>query len=339
MTSEIRSEIRSETELVRSASRCPPRAFAAASIAVAILVAGCAGGGITPIRTAFNRGVYHYSNGNLEEAGAEFRAALEEDEADQRARFNLALTLEDLAALRGREGDAARQAALESQARAEYEEILRRDPGHSRATVNLAAFEIAHGEGARGIERLRSALAERPRDALVSTALAAHLLRDEGGSPEGLEEARELLERALDVDPTDVAANMLLGDVLGRLALRSAGDERTRLANAAREAHARALKRSPGDVATLLALAQIELALGDNAAARVALVKALAIDPDNRRAHRTLARVAEDAGDLEGAVYHLWRTRDLDPDAEAREEYRARLAQLYRRLLSALGEG
>ena len=66
---------------------------------VGLTLIGCRGGagGVTPIRTAFNKGVYQHSQGNHEAAIAEYREALEEDETDHRARFNLAMALETLA--------------------------------------------------------------------------------------------------------------------------------------------------------------------------------------------------------------------------------------------------
>ncbi|MGE0705687.1 MAG: tetratricopeptide repeat protein, partial [Vicinamibacterales bacterium] len=68
--------------------------LAGAVVAAAALFAGCASKGITPVHTAFNKGVYFQSTGDTDAAIAEYRSALRENPDDYRARFNLAVAIE-----------------------------------------------------------------------------------------------------------------------------------------------------------------------------------------------------------------------------------------------------
>ena len=47
-----------------------------------LLLAACGHRGVTPIRSHFNKGVYHYSKGHHDAAVSEYRLALEEDAGD-----------------------------------------------------------------------------------------------------------------------------------------------------------------------------------------------------------------------------------------------------------------
>jgi tetratricopeptide (TPR) repeat protein len=298
-------------------------------------LAGCGQKGITPIQTAFNKGVYHYGKGNYDDAIAEYRDALEANPRDHRARFNLAVTLETKADRADRRGQHDVATRLRADAEQEYRNLLAQKPDDLRASINLSAVEYERGQRTDAMARL-SAIAEHyPNVALPKTALAAHLLREAqeaGASAEStrlLEEARGLLERALNPDPSNVATLMVYGDVL--LAL----DDPAR----ARRSYQRALKREPSDVATLLALGRLELNQGNPTEASAWLQRALYIDPDHFEAHVLMAEAREEAGDLESAVRHLWEARRLDDGANphASPDYRERLASLYVRLLAAEG--
>src|SRR5688572_11037701 len=121
----------------------------------AIVLPGCGfgGNGVTPIRTPFNKGVYHYSRGRFDEAIAEFRLALDEDASDHRARFNLAAALEAKARGLAERGDRAAAEPLVAEAEAQYRRILEARPVDLRASVNLAAREFERGDRDGAIER------------------------------------------------------------------------------------------------------------------------------------------------------------------------------------------
>jgi tetratricopeptide (TPR) repeat protein len=304
-------------EVTRMARR--PRACLL--FALVLPACGLGGGGVTPVRTPFNKGAYHYSAGNHDAAIAEYRAALAEDPDDHRARFNLALALaakaDSLERAGGAADTAADTAALRREEEAEYRLLLSRRPEDVRAAVNLAACEHERGARDDAFARLRSAIDRHPEAAIPRIALAAHLLRERR-----LEDSERLLEEALKRDPASLEANMLLGDV------RAARGDR----DAARRAYEKALERQPADIATLLAVGRLERSSGDGAAAATWLRRVLYIDPDHLEAHLELAGVLEAAGDLEGATAHLWRARALDhgePPAMEPRAYRERLRALY----------
>jgi tetratricopeptide (TPR) repeat protein len=291
----------------------------AAALALSALVACGSGPGITPIRTAFNKGVYHHSRGELDAAIAEYQEAVAEDPTDQRARFNLASAHDELGRSHreaGRAEDAQREFAI---AEAGYREVLKRDPVEVRAGVNLAALEYEKGDQAAGEARLQAAIAAHRDLALPRTALA--LRRLQVGQ---IEAARTLLREALAAEPLDVGANLLMGDVCVRL-----GE-----VDAARAAYRTALRREPDDAAALVALARLELGAGHDSEA-LALLRQVVLGPgrDNLEAHLLLADVCGKRGELEDAVSHLWRARELDGRRPCPVDYRARLAASYQKLL------
>ena len=103
----------------------PGRPSTLALVLAPVLAAcGLGGGGITPVRTAFNKGVYHYSRGEYEQAVSWYRTAVEEEADDHRARFNLGLTLEVLADDHLLAGRASPAQELRKDARQTYQALL-----------------------------------------------------------------------------------------------------------------------------------------------------------------------------------------------------------------------
>ncbi len=287
------------------------------------LLACCActfggGPGITPIRTSFNRGVYHQSRGDLDAAIAEYRLALEEDGHDDRARFNLALSLESKADL----ADSSMGVKYRQEAEREYRMILQWRAGELRASVNLAAMEWARGEGESAEARLRAATERYPDIALPWTALAAHLFRD--GDIQG---ASVAVDAALARDPSSVWANVVSGELLAHK-----GE-----VDGARSAFRRALARDDEDLGALMALARLELQAGDPPAAVAAAERLFYVDPNHWEAQLLLSRAQEAAGNLERAVVHLWAARDLDhqrlPSTDP-PDYRGRVRDLLTKILN-----
>ena len=297
-----------------------------------VLLAGAAGcqRGITPIRTSYNKGVYHFSKRNYEEAIAEYRDAREANPRDHRAHFNLAVSLEARADELERAGETQRAAELQAEAEEEYRRLLDLKPDDLRASINLAACQYENGQTDDAKERLRGLIEQYPGVALPRTALAAHVLAEARAAESSrlLDEARRLIDEAVGLDPTNVAALMLQGDVAVAL-----GDQ-----DRARKSYRRALKRDPSDIATLLALARLEVEAENWGQAGVWLQRVLYIDRDHFESHALLATVLEKQGDLEGATRHLWEARQLDDGAHpgiASPDYRDRLVGLYERLLTS----
>ncbi len=292
----------------------------ACAVLTALSLAACfGGGGITPIQTAFNRGVYQESVGDYDAAIAEYREALEENPDDHRARFNLGFVYEAKPRELAVGGDSKGAEQYRQLARREYELLLEEVPDHPRASVNLAAMRYAEDPEASD-EMLRGLIERHPDRAQPRTALAAHLLAK--GKPE---EAIALLEEANRLEPAHFQTNLLLGD-----GYRALGD-----VDMAREAYTRALRRDDSDLSALMALASLEIDDSKPDAAASYLERILFVDPYNFRAHIALAQVREGQGDLESAVVHLLLAR-RQPDAAAdREEIGEHLQSLYRRLLEA----
>lgn len=306
---------------------------------MSLLATGCLKRGVTPIRTHFNQGVYHYAQGDYEVAISEYRLALEEDAGDHRAHFNLAEALESQATRVERDGRPEEAEALRREAEEHYRALLAADPGHLRASVNLAARELHLGEEAAAEERLRSTVERHPRSALPRIALAAHRFRRD--DPAAIREAVALLEEAVDRDRTHPDANVLLGHAYAALARHpdTAGD--SGLVTHAREAYERTLDHVPSDVGALMGLARLERRAGDPDRAESLARRALYILPDLLEAHLMLADLLETRSELEEATAHLWRARQLEDGIRPHlspEDYRRRLLDLYRRLAEQEGQ-
>ena len=124
--------------------------FAGILCLAALFATACGHRGVTPIRSHFNQGVYHYSKGAYDAAISEYRLALEEDAGDWRARFNLAEALEARATRLELGGEPEEAEALRREAEEHYVRILADDPGNLRASVNLAARERQRGDAGAG---------------------------------------------------------------------------------------------------------------------------------------------------------------------------------------------
>jgi tetratricopeptide (TPR) repeat protein len=301
-------------------------------LAISLALFSCRSG-VTPIRAHFNKGVYHYSRGDFDAAISEYRLALEDERSDYQARFNLAEALESKADLMERRGDGDAASELRQEAEEQYRTILTEKPADVRASVNLAALELAQGKRQAAESRLQATIDRHPGSPLPRVAMAAHLLRESAGEMAPVEEAQEILTEALDRDPGSVGANMLLGyayDLEARL-----GGSDPSLEEKARRAFDKALDGYSRDVATLLALARLEQRVGEPEAATRWLRMALHADPRNLDAHLLMADSLEAVGDLEGATRHLWLGRRLEDERApklAPEEYSRRLLALYQRL-------
>ena len=310
----------------------PLAGFRSALAAIVILLVGC-GPGVTPIRTPFNIGVYHYARGELAAAASSYRAALSEDADDHRARFNLAVTLEELAAEAAAQGEPEAARRLHEEAGREYHEVLRREPAHERAAINLAARTAEGGDLVAARQQLAAVAAQHPSSAAPWSALAAMLLTayhqeaDEPLRRQHLDDAHQAALRSLELDSHQVTGNMILGDVL---------IER-RETDLARQAYQRALATDPDDLATHLALARLEFRLADWVHAELHLAGVLQGDPEHVEAHWLLSRSYLAAGRLEESALHLWRARriDLQQPGPPRFDYHSAALELYRLLAEA----
>ena len=205
------------------------------------------GNGITPIRTLFNRGVYHLWHGDYDEAIAEFVAAVEEDPDDFRARFNLAVVFEEKASSTS---SASARAELLKAGEAEYRELLRRRPDDVPAQVNLASCLYDQGKPDDAEALLRQATEKYADAVLPLYALAGHLLKENR-----VEAALVFLDKAHALDPAHLGVNTLLGVThahLAATALPEAAEARSTHIEAVRAAYTAALRRRSDDIAVLV---------------------------------------------------------------------------------------
>ncbi len=293
----------------------------AANGLVAVLAAGLlfgCGGGVSPIRTAFNRGVYHFSHGRYDQAIHEYRSALRTDPEDKQARFNLALALE----AKARQTEGAERKRLRKEAAAAYRKVIDQDSDHLRANVNLATLTAERGDVTAAKKRLRRVADAHPHSALPWTALAV-VQKREGKT----ERAIKTLRKAVDRDAASVRANMLLGDLLADVdKLQEAVD-----------AYKQALKTDSSDLATLISLGRTQRRLGRLPDAAATLRQALLIDPDSWSAHLQLAKVRRRQKRYAEAARHYRRARALDhqrPTDRSRPDYAGRLRKIYQALLA-----
>lgn len=283
----------------------------ASAVLLVLVLTGC--GGVTPIETSFNKAVYLYSAERYEEAAAEYRLAIEEDEEDLASLYNYGLTLEQL----GRPEDA----------RARYEQVLAIEPNHPRASVTLAAIEWESGDAGAAEKRLHALIEHDSGNLFAHAALAANLVR-----VGRLEEAVAVIKEGLKADGTSVDLNALLGDVH---LLR--GDY-----VAADEAYESALKRSDVDLHALVGRGEVAFLTQRWPDARSWMQRALHVHPRIWRAHVTMARVAEVENRLEDAAWHWWQARDVahtkgGPFHKETIDYDKQLRRVYGRLLEKGG--
>ncbi len=272
------------------------------------------------MRTAFNRGVYQLSKENYDQAISEFRTAVDENADDYRAWFNLGAAYQAKADLWIKSGKSQQAHALTDHAEEAYRSVIKLKPGNIRASINLAAIEYERDQKDQAKQRLAELIESHPRHALPHAALAAHLIQEKQ-----LEQAREHLLRATRLDPGNLEAQYLLGRTLWRL----------KDPDGARKAFGNALKRSSNDMATLLALGELEFEQQQYGQAQSYLTGALFIEPDIQRAHHILAQVSLQQGNIEKAVAHLWQARRLSSNDRQIQDYNSQLVQLYKRLIEA----
>ncbi len=314
--------------------------------AVALVIfTGCGfgGKGVTPIRSSYNKGVYFSSTGQWDAAIAAYRSAVEEDEYDFRARFNLAAAL-DAKAFELEEAEGTATAAdLRQAASAEYRRLLEQRPDSVRAAVNLAACTYDLGEESTALENLRQLAVKFSDSHLPHQALAARMLgRFQKGDIDALRDGLEHAERAVDLNPGSVATQMMLGDLLVAQVLRQRQGSQDRTASAedlerAKEVYSSALEIAPEDIAALLARARLAQLEGAPSDALFYFGRVLSVDPDHLGALLGASEAHRSEGDLEGATTALWRARRIDRGRTprvAQAEYRRRLRELYELLLS-----
>lgn len=197
-------------------------------------------------------------------------------------------------------------------ARKSFERSLEIEPTYFASVASLAAMDLADKRPDDARKRFDAVLAKDPKNAQALLAIAE--LRGRTGAPKA--EVAELLGRAIDANPTDQTARMLLIEfhlrnrdfkpaqlaaqnaiaalpdsaelqaALGR-ALQASGDTNQALA-----AFNKAAALQPNAAAPHVLIADAQVAAKNNSAATESLRKALALQPGNLEIQRKLIALA-----------------------------------------------
>ena len=205
-----------------------------------------------------------------------------------------------------RSGDVARAIGL-------LEKTLAAEPENADVAINLVAAYLSTGRNDDAISLLESMPADEEdfrREIMLAVAYSAEQRSDEAEAQiEGI-----LAEHGDRVDIRNLAGQYYLGH--GELDI-------------ARGHYATALELDPGNTATRLRLARLELRAGDRVAARQVLEPILDIDPENLPALIMLADMAARDNEMNDAVGLLLRAIAAEPLAS---QPQSMLARAYIRL-------
>ncbi|MGI6525718.1 MAG: tetratricopeptide repeat protein [Bdellovibrionota bacterium] len=217
-------------------------------------------------------------------------------------------------------------------ARSEFQRALRIAPDLYRARYYLGLVLRKEGKNAEALEELSAAIDLKPKldSAWQERALVKLDLGDIDGAIEdskkalslkedlqnylalgtvytkaqNLEEAEQVLRKAVQFDPKNAAAQARLGDCLS---------EQGRLEEA-QDAFKESVKANPKNGLAFAKLARVTEKLGDYKEALTLYTRASFLDPQNAGYRCSAARVAEKDGDVAGAIISYQEAVKLDPE-------------------------
>jgi Flp pilus assembly protein TadD len=267
-----------------------------ALLLVCSIVWGCASANVNH----YSLGVEHYTRGRLPEAIEEYKEAIQQDPRDLRPRFNLAVIYQDM----DRNEEASKL----------YELILKAQPGHAPALVNLAAIKEKEGD-LSGAESLFRKAVEMDKDVCFPPSQYGFFLlrRDRA------EDAEAAFKEAVRRDKS--CANAYFG--LGSLEIRKGDSE------AALRYFKEAIHYNPSDLPAHLEAVEILIARGDRSEAIRLLQKAATLDPHRAETYYLLGRLLGQERAWKDAEEALSKALSL---GAPREECSIELSQIYRRL-------
>lgn len=197
-------------------------------------------------------------------------------------------------------GEDALRAGRLDEARAHFDEVLQRDPGHPRANYYLGMIFERAGDNEQAKAWYRKAFRSDPELAEAAINLSAVLLDE--GTPK---EAVIVLETAVERAPEDPLLNINLG-----FARSSAGD-----ADGAIDAY-RAALRVAEHPETRLSIAALLMSEGRDDEALAEIKRVRALSNDRRELLATVAFLFDQLGQHEDCVTSLDRAMALEPAAE-----------------------
>jgi tetratricopeptide (TPR) repeat protein len=224
-------------------------------------------------------------------------------------------------------------------ARAYFEQLLKTNPAHVNANLQLARLAIARKEGAKALEYLSRIKEQDPEVLLVRAEALA-----QAGKRGAAEAALDGVAKTSGADPrllfaigmtcgrigfyerAEAAFNSVLTqypddyDVLYNLGLAASRAEHY---DRARSAFEVALKVRPDDVDTLVALGRVQSRAGDHTRAVYLLAQARKLAPQRPEVLLSLAQAAQDAGYFGDSVAAYDEYLKLRPDDDAIRRDRA----------------
>ncbi|MEM7254301.1 MAG: XrtA/PEP-CTERM system TPR-repeat protein PrsT [Pseudomonadota bacterium] len=224
-------------------------------------------------------------------------------------------------------------------ARALVAETLSRNPSDRDALLMRAQAAVRANDPAAAIVDLRTVVRDHPNlRAAVRLLAQAHLMNNEW------EQARDHLQRAVDVDPDHIEAYQLLIRMLGERARTDKSVESllASISDKALAAYDRRLITQPDDSAVRLARGRLRIARRDFEAGIGDFREVLSREPANQGALNLLARALEVSGDGNQATEVLEEAIARSPDAVSLRQQLARRLLLSNRgaeALSVVDEG
>ncbi len=186
------------------------------------------------------------------------------------------------------------------QARKEFENQLKTDPGSFDAILKLTGLDILEKKSAEAKKRLQATVKEDPKNVYAAMALARLLLTTDAG----LEDAKQVLKTAIQASPQEVEPRLqLISLTLRKRQYKDA-------LNFAREASA----ALPNNIAVMDAVGRAEMEAGDVEQAIRTFRKMAGTDEKSALAYTRLADIYKITGKREQAELALKKALELEPN-------------------------
>jgi Flp pilus assembly protein TadD len=198
------------------------------------------------------------------------------------------------------------------EARAAYDEALRRDSSNPDAYLHIGLDAATAGDDDAAVDWMTQAYGKAPDRPDVSEALLHQLIR-----VGNFERAQEVLDSAMAAHSSDLDLRELQGDL----------ERREGHAEEAAETYSRILALQPRRVNTRIALASVYEQLHQSDKAASELENAVRLDPHNAEAKAQLGHLAIEAGRQQAASDWTRQALALDPNNLTANEDRAVLLE------------
>jgi putative PEP-CTERM system TPR-repeat lipoprotein len=185
------------------------------------------------------------------------------------------------------------------QARKEFENQLKADPGSFDATMKLAGLDIVENKPVEAKKRLQAAIKDDPKNVYAAIALARLLLTTEAG----LDEAKQVLKNAIQASPQEVEPRLQL------IALTLRKRQYKEALSFAREASS----AMPNNLAVMDAVGRAEMEAGDVEQAIRTFRKMAGADERSALAYTRLSDIYKSTGKRDQAAVALKKALEIEP--------------------------